>query len=106
MAGIALSSGESWMVSRWIFRRVLEKVEELYPEDKALVEALRVGEANDMLSFTRLDPEIRDRLGKALLKVTSEVGQAAPDAPENDERYVRSIRSLQQLLESEKPATG
>ncbi len=100
MAGIVLPSGESWMVSRWIFRHVLDEVEGLYPEDKQLVEALRRGEANDLLNLTRLEPAVRARLEKALLDITQRPTpiETAPDAVEGDERFVRAVQSLEQLL--------
>lgn len=104
MAGIEVTaSGEPWMVSRWIFRRLLEMAAATSPGDAELQEEVQVSVANELLSLDLVESPLRERVRRALVQASDDVIEGGDHRLEDlpaDRRqvFLRATGRLRQLL--------
>ena len=102
MAGvISFSNGDSWHISGWGWRRLLERAREFTGESQA--DLLEGSLYTQGLSFALLELSNRSRVAAILQQAASQL--ASEPVPESDEygaQYIERLRELVRLLENEK----
>jgi hypothetical protein len=105
MAGLSFGADADWMVSRWIFRQLLESARSEVARDSDLDHWLQVGIANDMLALDLIDPIVGSEFVSTLRaaaerQLGDQLGYAQLSA-DDEVVYMQALRTLLAMLDAQ-----